>query len=100
MIRSLILIPVCATAFAAQTPVVIDGAFEDGIWRNALVSKLVPVESGVSPDLGGEIRFAVAGRYLFIGARMPEPTGRVTARSMGKNPSWEEEDLLRIVVGP
>lgn len=100
MIRSLMLISVCATTFAAQTPVVIDGALYDGIWRNAVVGKLVPAEPGVSPDLGGEIRLAVAGRYLYISARMPEPSGRITARSMGRNPSWEEEDVLRIVVGP
>jgi dienelactone hydrolase len=100
MMRSLILILVCATAFAAQAPVVVDGALHDEIWRNAVVSKLVPAEPGVSSDLGGEIRLAVSGRYLYIGARMPEPTGRITARSMGKNPSWEEEDALRIVVGP
>ncbi len=100
MIRTWILIPICAAAVAAQPPVVIDGSLQDGIWRNALVSKLVPAEPGVSPDLGGEIRFAVAGRYLYIGASLPEPSGRITARSMGKNPSWEEEDVLRIVVGP
>ena len=100
MFRSLIPLLICATAFAAQTPVVIDGALHDEIWRTAVISKLVPTETGVSPDLGGEIRLAVAGRYLYIGARMPEPSGRITARSMGKNPSWEEEDVLRIVVGP
>ena len=100
MIRTWILITVSATAIAAQSSVVIDGALQDGIWRTAPVSKLVPAEAGVSADLGGEVRFAVAGRYLYIGARMPEPSGRITARSMGRNPSWEEEDVLRIVVGP
>ena len=100
MIRPVIMISFCATAFAAQTPVVLDGALQDAIWRNAVVSKLVPAEPGVSPDLGGEIRLAVSGRYLYIGARMPEPSGRITGRSMGRNPSWEEEDVLRIVVGP
>ena len=44
MIRSLMLISVCATTFAAQTPVVIDGALYDGIWRNAVFGKLVPAD--------------------------------------------------------
>ncbi|MCX6625893.1 MAG: hypothetical protein NTY38_33485, partial [Acidobacteria bacterium] len=39
------------------------------------------------------------GRYLYIAAEFPEPTGRITARSIGHNPAWEDEDLLRIYAG-
>jgi hypothetical protein len=39
--------------------------------------------------MGGEVRATIAGRYLYVSARMPEPTGRVTARSIGRNPIWE-----------
>lgn len=40
----------------------------------------------------------VAGRYLYLGARMPEETGRFTARSIGKNPRWEEEDRVTFII--
>jgi dienelactone hydrolase len=84
----------------AQPAVVIDGDLGDSAWRTASVGKLAPAEAGVAGALGGEIHLAVTGRYLYIGARLPEPDGRVTARSFGRNPHWEEEDLLRVVVGP
>ncbi len=77
-----------ALAAAAQ-PVIIDGSLDETLWRNAATHQLGP----------GELRVAVAGRYLYAGARLPEPGGRVTARSMGRNPHWEEEDLLRVVAG-
>jgi cephalosporin-C deacetylase-like acetyl esterase len=35
---------------------------------------------------------------LYLGARLPEHTGRFTARSIGKNPHWEEEDRIRFVI--
>ena len=50
--------------------------------------------------MGGEIRATIVGRYLYVGARLPEPNGRVTARLTGRNPAWEDEDLLRVVAGP
>ena len=50
-------------------------------------------------DRGGEIRALVAGRYLCVSARLPEPGGGVTARLTGRNPSWEDEDRLRILAG-
>jgi dienelactone hydrolase len=30
---------------------------------------------------------------------MEEPSGRISARSVGRNPAWEEEDLLRVTAG-
>ena len=88
----------CVTALAgAQT--ILDGNLDDQLWQKASAGKLVPAEAGVPAALGGEIRTAIAGRYVYIGARLPEPTGRFTARSLGRDPNWEEEDLLRVAVG-
>jgi len=40
----------------------------------------------------------VSGRYLYLGARLPEPSGRFTTRSIGKKPHWEEEDALTFII--
>ena len=84
---------------AAAQPIIIDGHLNDRLWRNIPASKLVPSEDGTPADLGGEIRAIVAGRYLYVCARLPESTGRVTARLTGRNPSWEDEDRIRILAG-
>jgi hypothetical protein len=91
------------TSFAAdpKSPsIVIDGHLEEAVWRDLPAEKLTPSEAGVPPEAGGEIRVIVIGRFLYVGARLPEPTGRITARLIGRNPSWEDEDLLRIICGP
>jgi len=77
--------------------VVIDGNLNDRLWRDLPASRLVPSEDGTPADLGGEIRAIVAGRYLYLCARLTESTGRVTARLTGRNPSWEDEDRIRIL---
>src|SRR6266404_763292 len=79
-------------------PVVIDGDLHDSLWDHAAPEKLVPIEAGVPAAAGGEIRTVLSGRYLYLGARLPEPSGHVTARSIGKNPRWEEEDRLTFVI--
>ena len=94
----------CAAPFAlAETPnpaVVIDGELIEPIWQKMLSEKLAPTEAGVSIDHGGEIRTAIVSGYLYLGAHLPEPSGRVTARSIGINPNWEDgEDLFRIRIG-
>lgn len=80
--------------------IVIDGRMEEAIWRDLPAEKLTPSEAGVPAETGGEIRAIVIGRFLYVGASLPEPTGRITARLIGRNPSWEDEDLLRILCGP
>ena len=90
-------------AFAAESKspaIVIDGHLDDAAWKNVAAEKLVPSTAGVPADTGGEVRTIVIGRYLYVGARLPEPTGRITARMIGRNPSWEDEDLLTILCGP
>lgn len=95
-----VLVWCAAYAFPATAqPLVVDGSLNDSIWREVAAHKLVPSEAGVPAGGGGEIRAIVAGRYLYVSARLPEPGGRVTARLTGRNPSWEDEDRLRILAG-
>jgi len=80
--------------------IVIDGHLDEPVWRSLPVEKLIPSQTGVPAEIGGEVRTVVVGRYLYVGARLFEPTGRITARLIGRNPSWEDEDLLKILCGP
>jgi cephalosporin-C deacetylase-like acetyl esterase len=90
-----------AFAVEPESPtIIIDGHLDEPVWRNLPAEKLTPSEAGVPAEIGGEVRTLVIGRYLYVGARLPEPTGRVTARLIGRNPSWEDEDLLKILCGP
>src|SRR6266496_1945832 len=90
-----------AIAAAAQAPApVIDGKLDDAFWKTVPAVKLVPIEAGVPAETGGEVRAIVWGRFVLIAARLPEPSGRVTARMTGLNPNWEDEDLLRVTLGP
>ena len=79
-------------AIPAGAQTILDGNLDDALWKRASSVKLVPVQPGVPRDTGGELKTAVAGRYVYVGARLPEPTGKFTARSLGRNPNWEEED--------
>src|SRR5438105_2712815 len=101
MIHRLILCLTCASnlAFAQPKPlqVLIDGKLTDSVWQQMPASSLTPAEAGIPTDLGGEVRTAVIDGTLYFSARMPEPSGRMTARSIGVNPNWEEgEDHLRV----
>lgn len=78
--------------------VVLDGDLQDALWMQAKPGKLMPLERGVPAETGGEVRVLLSGRYLYLAARLPEPSGRFTARSIGKNPYWEEEDSLTFVI--
>jgi dienelactone hydrolase len=91
-IRALVVLYCCSTLLAKsrQSPhVVIDGNPDEPFWQVLAPMKLVPKGAGIPADLGGEMRAAIAGPYLYLGARLPEPTERVTARSIGRNPIWE-----------
>jgi hypothetical protein len=85
--RFLLFFTVVAAVLGQQ--LTIDGTLNDAFWQRA------PAET-LGPGSGGEIRMVVAGAYLYIGARIPEAGGRITARSIGQNPAWEDEDILRI----
>ena len=86
------------SAESRNSPVIIDGQLREGFWDRVSPGKLKPTEAGVSSEAGGEIRARVSGRYLYLGARLPESTGKFTARSVGKNPRWEEEDSVTFVI--
>src|SRR5579862_3050453 len=92
-------ITIClAIPIAAQQPAIftIDGKLTEPAWRDRPVQRLAPSQPGPA---GGEIRAVVAGRYLYLAAHLPEPSGRFTARLTGRNPNWEQEDALRILAG-
>jgi len=82
----------------STSAVVIDGELNDSFWSRIRPGELSSAESGVDPATSGEIRAALAGGYLYVAARFPEPTGRFTARSIGRNPQWEQEDSLALFI--
>jgi cephalosporin-C deacetylase-like acetyl esterase len=69
--------------------VVIDGRPTDAFWQQIRSGNLVPTEARDPAEVGGEVRAAIASGYLYLSARMTEPGGLVTARSIGRNPIWE-----------
>ena len=100
-LRLAILFAAAATIAAGQSrlsPVNIDGELHDALWDQVRPGTLTPTEAGVPAETGGEIRAVLSGRYLYLSARLPEPSGRFTARSIGKNPHWEEEDAVTFVI--
>ena len=99
--RHLAIVFAIVSVAAAQSPVApveIDGELNDVFWAKLRPEILVPAEAGVPSNIGGEIRATVTGKYLYLGSRLPEPTGRFTARSIGKNPHWEEEDAITYII--
>ncbi len=89
-----------ARAAVQNTMMVVDGRLNDPVWRQFPAEAFTPSQPGVLAEMGGEVRATIVGRYLYVAARLPEPGGRVTARLIGRNPVWEDEDLLRVVAGP
>src|SRR5512143_471619 len=81
-----------ALALVAALALTVDGRLDDPFWKSVVTQEF-------GPSGGGHVKAVVAGRYLYVAAEMPEPTGRITARSFGVNPAWEDEDLLRITAG-
>lgn len=93
---------------AAPGALTIDGGLSDLIWRQAAAVELEPSEPGVPAALGGRVSLVRSGGELCLAAFLPEPGGRVLARSIGWNPVWEQdaptsplvEDLLVIELTP
>lgn len=73
----------------AGQPVTIDGNLDETFWSRLPAQKLTPMEAGVPLEEGGQVRAATAGAYVYLAATLPEPSGRVVARSIGVNPVWE-----------
>ena len=57
----------------------VDGRLDDPFWKSVTPQSFAPAG-------GGHIRAVVAGRYLYVAAELPEPSGRISARSFGRNP--------------
>ncbi|MFB3921824.1 MAG: acetylxylan esterase [Terriglobia bacterium] len=89
----------CATSGAslnipsADAPLTIDGRLDEELWSRAAVLPVQPEEFGTRFPAAGEMRAIVRGTYLCLSARLPE-TGRIVARSVGRNPVWWREDLV------
>lgn len=67
----------------------IDGKLDDAYWKDVPAHALVPAEAGVPAEIGGNVRVGLRGAHLCLAARLPEPGGKVLARSVGRNPIWE-----------
>jgi dienelactone hydrolase len=78
---------------AADGPLLIDGVQDEAIWKRAVVLPTHSADFGAPFPAGGDLRALVRGGYLCLSAEVPE-TGRVVARSTGRNPTWWREDLI------
>lgn len=78
---------------AAEGGLVVDGLPDENIWARGIVLPSKSAEFGTPFPKGGEMRAVIRGNYLCVSARLPE-TGRIVARSTGRNPQWWNEDLV------
>src|SRR5712692_9100436 len=85
----------CLAADIAQSSaaLVLDGKIDEAFWQAVPGQKLAPAEAGIPADLGGEIRVGLHGAHLCLAGRLPEPGGKILARSIGRNPIWEKDAL-------
>lgn len=74
-------------------PLSVDGKLDDVIWQSALSLSLKNRENNFFGE-GGETRIAVRDGYLCVSARIPD-SGRLIVRSIGVNPAWWREDVVR-----
>jgi len=78
---------------SADGALTLDGRVEEDIWARAAVLPLQLKEFGTPFPAGGEMRAVVRRGYLCLSARLPE-SGRVVAKSIGRDPVWWREDLV------
>src|SRR5262245_14743505 len=71
----LLILSIGWASLAIAQPLIIDGRLNDPLWRNVPRVRLTPSQTGTPSDLGGEVQVIVAGRYLHVAAKLPEPTG-------------------------
>ncbi|MBW7995695.1 MAG: hypothetical protein FVQ81_03795 [Candidatus Glassbacteria bacterium] len=83
---------------ASGNDLTVDGSLEDRIWRYAAGIQLEPAENGVPAELNGTIKVISRGGRLCLSAFLPEPAGRVLARSIGYNPVWEQDAVTSPLV--
>ena len=77
----------------SKADLIIDGKLDDDIWQVISFLYLKPAETGVPEKLGGKAGIVIRGSHLCIGIFIPEPDGKVLARSIGYNPIWEKDIL-------
>ena len=75
----------------SREPITIDGDPSDPFWGDVGSQTLVPAGPGVPAALGGSFQVGLAGSHLCLAARLPEPGGKIVARSIGRNPVWERD---------
>ncbi len=77
----------------ADGALTVDGRPDETIWTEAAVLPLQPAEVGTPFPAAGEMRVVVRRGYLCLSARVPE-TGRIVAKSTGRDPRWVREDQV------
>lgn len=82
------------TLAASEAHLTLDARLDDPFWTRIPKHAFEPGEQGVPRELGGRLRVGLRGGYLCLGAELPEPGGKVLARSIGRNPAWEADDTL------
>jgi dienelactone hydrolase len=78
---------------SADGALIVDGRVDEDIWARAAVLPLLSKEFGAPFPAGGEMRAVVRRGYLCLSARLRE-SGRVVAKSIGRDPVWWREDLV------
>ncbi len=78
---------------SADGALTVDGRVDEDIWARAAVLPLQSKVFGAPFPAGGEMRAVVRRGYLCLSARLPE-SGRVVAKSIGRDPIWWREDLV------
>jgi 3',5'-cyclic AMP phosphodiesterase CpdA len=83
--------------------IVLKGDLQDAVWRSAPVHTLIPLSpQGVDPRKGDQVRFLTDRDWLYVGARLSDPMGKVEVKP--PDPAAEPsrlvlyEDHLRVVV--
>src|SRR5215472_1783696 len=78
---------------SADGALTVDGRVDEDIWARAAVLPLQSKQFGAPFPAGGEMRAVVRQGYLCLSPRLPE-SGRVVAKSIGRDPAWWREDLV------
>lgn len=76
-----------------SSPVTIDGKPDEIFWKSA-VSMSLESKEFYNHDTAGDLKAASCEGYLYLAASMPE-SERLVVHSVGINPSWWREDMIR-----
>ena len=76
-----------------SSPVTIDGKPDEIFWKSAVSMSLENKEFDHN-NAAGDLKAASSEGYLYLSASIPEPE-RLVVHSVGINPSWWREDMIR-----